>query len=165
MFSNKIPSSGNLVYALRCYSARNFSYPEDAFTAFVGIANALSDSFIGGFISGLPAAFFHVALLWRHREYCKRREPRKTSNQVCLPSWSWLGWQCDLHPHMWEAAADYCVVPNGTIAKFRVQPLVQWYYHRTVGDDRTAIRCHWDESRDRYYFKYQCTSTSRMDEA
>ena len=67
---------------------RQFTYPEDALDAFAGITSALSHTFYGGFICGLPALFLDVALTWQPYSTCERRIPSKPSNptKMGLPS-------------------------------------------------------------------------------
>ena len=98
MFSLPLPSLSGYLTLVSQYNIRKLSYPEDAVFAFSGITIALSRVFDGGFISGLPQMFFDVALLWQPMVTGKRRMPVRTSTTPpCLPSWSWVGWECDVY--------------------------------------------------------------------
>lgn len=68
------------------YLAREMTYPSDALNAFAGISNILSKELSTKMLSGLPVAFFDMALLWRPRR------PTILRNDG-FPSWSWAGWR------------------------------------------------------------------------
>ncbi|KAE8444704.1 hypothetical protein EG329_014362 [Mollisiaceae sp. DMI_Dod_QoI] len=76
---------------------------EDAQAAFAGITTVLASSFPYGFMCGLPALFFDVALCWQPFEIGIRRRPRVKSatTEATLPSWSWVGWQTHLSGWLW----------------------------------------------------------------
>jgi hypothetical protein len=73
------------------FNLRLLNYPEDALFAFNGVASVMRKHFVGGFISGLPTAFFDRALLWDINQpylfdpYTRRTAKRKNFN-ICLPS-------------------------------------------------------------------------------
>ncbi|KAH8593566.1 heterokaryon incompatibility protein-domain-containing protein, partial [Bisporella sp. PMI_857] len=46
------------------YNFRTLTYPQDALAAFAGVTTALTKSFSGGFICGLPTLFIDQALCW-----------------------------------------------------------------------------------------------------
>lgn len=113
------------------YNIRSFTYPEDALNAFSGIASALSASFEGGFISGLPTALFDLALLWLPYERLERRTARYPQRQHCLPSWSWAGWSGRINM---ELATDF-IRNTPKYLKFEMQRVVRltsWKYHDTL---------------------------------
>jgi hypothetical protein len=69
------------------YSRRKLSFSSDILLAFSGITTALSHSFPGGFLFGLPEVAFDVALLWRSSG------PASLSSSLgdrSVPSWSWM---------------------------------------------------------------------------
>jgi hypothetical protein len=86
VFSTLIPNLCD--YADLVYNYRQFTFPEDALAAFAGITSALSHTFYGGFICGLPTLFLDVALAWQPDGTCERRIPSKPSNptKMGLPS-------------------------------------------------------------------------------
>ncbi|ETS78651.1 hypothetical protein PFICI_08504 [Pestalotiopsis fici W106-1] len=77
---------------VRAYNTRILSFPSDGLNAFLGISTALSRSFRGGLLYGVPEYYFDIALLWIPFSPIHRRlvngEP-----QSMLPSWSWVGWE------------------------------------------------------------------------
>ncbi|KAM7188008.1 Heterokaryon incompatibility protein (HET) domain containing protein [Naviculisporaceae sp. PSN 640] len=105
------------------YNHREFTYPEDCLFAFSGTANTLQHSLLGPFISGLPSCAFNIALLWQpwlklesdNKYYaCRDVPPRRRvaspsskNADVCLPSWSWAGWQCLLMSPLWPALFEW----------------------------------------------------------
>jgi hypothetical protein len=87
------PNMASLRNLLQSFNCREFSFPEDVLKAFWCTATALTASFNGGFIWGLPAVFFDIALLWQLQDEMYRRTGRSEYSQmVWLPSWSWAGW-------------------------------------------------------------------------
>lgn len=84
------------------FSTRKVSKGTDTLPAFSGILTFLSGSFPGGFVYGLPAMFFDVALLWRPTKILRRKSDH--------PSWSWLGWDfgdTEIDLTLWRATLDY----------------------------------------------------------
>jgi hypothetical protein len=144
MFSHVVPRLEELIRTLGRFNTRNLTYPEDALPAFAGIASALRQSFKGGFISGLPAAIFYIAILWQPKDILTRRKPRKPGAAVCLPSWSWAGWQGELHHSIWESALQQAWDAEITT------PLVSWYYHRNRTEKGELIQNHWYEHEVKY---------------
>jgi hypothetical protein len=121
------------------YSCRCLTYDSDTVPAFLGVTNVLSNSFLGGFVFGLPALFIDAALLWRPSAKIVRRN---TGIQgFTLPSWSWMGWT--FHPTpvdttLWKAACNYVQNPghwkrgNGRTRDVplnytSLQPTVTWF--------------------------------------
>jgi hypothetical protein len=90
------------------YNERYFTFAEDVLDAFAGVLSALSHSFSGGFISGLPQMFFDAALLWQPYYPVIRRESSISgSSRAVLPSWSWVGWHGNLHSESWRSGYGY----------------------------------------------------------
>jgi hypothetical protein len=58
------PSFTRLTVAINAFNRRQLTYPEDAVFAFTGLLNVFSQTFTGGFLFGMPEAFFDIALLW-----------------------------------------------------------------------------------------------------
>jgi len=74
------------VYSLvvQQYTMRNLSYQADILNAFSGIMMNFQNCYGGKYFSGLPEAFFDLALLWVSGKG-QRREP-------AFPTWSWTSW-------------------------------------------------------------------------
>lgn len=110
VFWMPFPSLISYSELLRNYNTRDFTYPEDALPAFSGITTALSRTFPGGFICGLPLMFLDVALCWQpSKKGCERRVPseKREATELSLPSWSWIGWKCEPSPWAWDHGGDY----------------------------------------------------------
>ncbi|UPL02287.1 hypothetical protein LCI18_013221 [Fusarium solani-melongenae] len=69
------------------YSRRQLTFPTDILPAFTGITTALTRSFPGGFLFGLPEVAFDVALLWRTTGGASFRHQVGAAS---VPSWSWM---------------------------------------------------------------------------
>ena len=70
---------------LGSYLAREMTYPSDALNAFAGISNLFSKALSTQMLSGLPVAFFDIAILWTPAQ------PTILRNDG-FPSWSCAGW-------------------------------------------------------------------------
>ena len=130
VFSTSLPDFSGYAKLVCQYNDRQFTFPEDALDAFRGITSVLSHKFYGGFICGLPALFFDLALIWQPEGTCERRIPSKVSSktEICLPSWSWVGWKGKIDIHSWGGRPEYeSFKGHETIKKPRTIPLVQWY--------------------------------------
>ncbi|KAL3264770.1 hypothetical protein ABHI18_000475 [Aspergillus niger] len=84
------------------YTERKLSYPADILDAFTGISSILSDKYrMDGceeLIAGLPRREFLRYLLWSPKETPTRRLPRVTGrHEEFFPSWSWIGWVCQIN--------------------------------------------------------------------
>lgn len=140
MFTPSVPSLRGLQSILGDYNNRNFTYPEDALRASAGIMFAISPTFCGGFVSGLPIAFFDVALLWQPEGKIVRRVARDLTKRHCLPSWSWAGWvgavqfDCD-------SASDFIRDCPGLKYRRlrRIRRVMSWKCHETSGSPGTPI--------------------------
>jgi hypothetical protein len=65
------------------FNQHQLTYEEDCLSAFSGLASAMSLSFVGGFLCGLPELFFDIALLWQPAGELRRR--RNTENEAVFP--------------------------------------------------------------------------------
>lgn len=145
-FTNRIPDMDSVFRLIRSFNVLDFSYPEDALTAFAGIMTAVGRSCDGGFISGLPALYFNLALLWNASGISRRRVSRNSTRNSCLPSWSWAGWESgidfisfDLYDH------DAVKTLGGPIRSDIV-----WRHHQAYNDEGTAINFSWLLHRTRF---------------
>jgi hypothetical protein len=146
------PDVVGLVYLLANYNIRELTYPEDALNAFHGLAQALNHSYSGGFVSGLPADFFDIALLWRGTGTLSRRVSKSVEGRCSLPSWSWAGWKGSLNTWMWTEAAEWIKyskdTPCGSSAF--ATPLTHWSYKQSITDVGVLIHNVWHEFKSRY---------------
>lgn len=154
LFSGLHPNMASLRSLLQDYNCRDFSYPEDVLKAFWGTAAALTTSFKGGFIGGLPAVFFDIALLWQPHDQMQRRVARDPHSQTYwLPSWSWAGWSGRLDVWTWSQGSEYIrrmrsMDEDETTE--RVVPLVQWYIQETPDSEALPISQTWYDYRESY---------------
>lgn len=152
------PDVHELILLLMDYKKRELTYPEDILRAFSGIAYALSASFPGGFVSGLPAGFFSIALLWRNWKPSSRRKATTAEAQLHIPSWSWAGWEGDIIYTSWTAAESW--MKQGSRNNMNahglgrevdeVTSLCQWRYKQRTSDVGILIRDFWQEYRSKY---------------
>lgn len=149
MLTSTFPDVRGLNHLLGIYNDRNLTYPEDALNAFAGIMRALCPAFKSGFLSGLPLAFFNLALLWQPVGYAVRRVTKKG---ISGPSWSWAGWKCGItnscmgneyikHHSFSESMSSYDSV---------VILHVQWHSHRNLNAIGTPIHSDWYEYKKKY---------------
>jgi hypothetical protein len=133
------------------FNKREFTYPEDLLPAFNGMATVLSEALKGGFISGLPTAIFHVALLWKQYFGADRRIAKK-SRLACLPSWSWAGWDCWLDLESWVDSCQLLDLINSRkwYLTETVIPSVHWNYHASLDFPGVPIYSSWREYEIRY---------------
>jgi hypothetical protein len=135
LFAPSVPDLNWLYWILRVYNKRSFTYPEDALYAFDGIALLASQPLVGGFVSGLPMAFFEIALLWQPEGKITRRVPRCPEKPCCLPSWSWAGWSGAIHFDRTSSTDFIRDTKRGLTAPYerRVESILSWKYHETAG--------------------------------
>jgi hypothetical protein len=110
LFSSTVPDLVGYGRLVRDYNQRELTHPEDVLAAFAGITTALSQTFSGGFICGVPSLFFDIALCWGPGiDFGGRRSPACSSSATMagLPSWSWAGWDGEITTSIWEAGCDY----------------------------------------------------------
>jgi hypothetical protein len=157
MLSSNFPDLLGLDQTIEIYNDRNLTYPEDALNAFAGIMRALCPAFKSGFLSGLPLAFFNIALLWQPHGYAVRRVAREgISWATCLPSWSWAGWKCSVQTS-WMAneyikhhSFSRWLYESGLLHEAVVIPHVQWHSHPSLNAIGTPILSDWYEYRKKY---------------
>lgn len=112
---------------VREYSLRELSFPGDVINAFAGIISTMSTTFVDGFIHGLPAMYFDIALLWQPMIPLERRllpewskvdspYPRSVYMSHVMfrlltrgHSWSWSGWVGEVDTSTWSQCCDYDV--------------------------------------------------------
>jgi Heterokaryon incompatibility protein (HET) len=152
MVSYSLPNVASLVKLIKDYNLRQFTYPQDALAAFTGVLSVLRPSFSGGFISGLPKAFFNHALLWLNNRSSSRRYAKAgTVENVCLPSWSWVGWHGDFDSDNWITESEFQIsLQMRSIGRLSVTSSVRWYFSRTPQGSWTEISCDWDGYRQQF---------------
>ncbi|KAE9369267.1 HET-domain-containing protein [Stipitochalara longipes BDJ] len=143
VFSTSLPDFDGYAELVFQYNNRQFTFPEDALDAFSGITSTLSHKFYGGFICGLPALFFDMALIWQPWDTCERRIPSKPSNptEMGLPSWSWVGWKGETDH--WNRNYNIEYIRSNRykgLGMPRTIPLVQWYSRSWSSMDLAAIK-------------------------
>jgi hypothetical protein len=128
LFLSPVPDLGGYEELVQNYNIRQLTHPEDVLAAFSGITTALSQTFHGGFICGLPSLFFDIALCWEPLGLCKRRIPSCSSSATMagLPSWSWAGWEGAISWNS-KAGMDYLKSPGFHASSLRIVSSVQWY--------------------------------------
>ncbi|KAH8748317.1 heterokaryon incompatibility protein-domain-containing protein [Hyaloscypha sp. PMI_1271] len=147
MFFHKLPNIYGLVGMINEFNSKNLTYPEDILDAFTGVASKLAGSLENGFISGLPALFFDIALLWMPAGELRQRKSKGNSlTKACLPSWSWAGWHGQIQERSWSSITSY--VRNSRFASCSFvdhldKPLVQWYYQETKDTSLKPIMNTW----------------------
>ncbi|KAH7234287.1 hypothetical protein B0J15DRAFT_517264 [Fusarium solani] len=97
IMERSIPGLDHFSRFLGDYNKREFTHPEDCLDGFAGISLLLSTQLSGGFVSGLPTAFFDLVLSWEPGRELSRRVARDPSRANQLPSWSWAGWSGGIH--------------------------------------------------------------------
>jgi len=90
----------SLTQRLSEFNTRSLTYEDDALSAIAGLLAVASRSIHGGFNYGHPLQCFDESLCWtgavRRRECSTRSEDHLPADHA-LPSWSWLGWQGEVH--------------------------------------------------------------------
>ena len=153
MLQLRVPDVKSLVALLNDYAARSLTFEEDALFACAGVFSPLQASYYGGFVSGLPRAFFNSALLWVHEGPSTRRTPRSTDHtKICLPSWSWAGWKGQFSLRNWEVGNDHLKgSPSGRMRPshpYLFRSNIQWNSHQSPTAKPEKIVCSWLQSRD-----------------
>ncbi|KAI0883551.1 HET-domain-containing protein [Annulohypoxylon maeteangense] len=152
IFAKAVPDVMQLSTIIMTYNTKDLTFPEDALFAFSGIASALSSTYYGGFVSGLPVLLFHIGLLWKPTSILSRRTPKRPGERTCLPSWSWAGWKGSIW--CWtELAIDFakkCSARGSGIALERVYPLVEWSWLEKRDGERTTIQDCWYEYKNKF---------------
>jgi hypothetical protein len=130
------------------YNTRKLTYDGDVIIAFFGVLTAINKNFTGGFIQGIPALYFDLALLWQPAEPLRRRTFDSS------PTWSWVGWagQLDLElcklgivnpqkeqsPHGQSGPKCY---------EMEIIPITSWFQVKDPSAERARI----DNSYYHYY--------------
>ncbi|KAI4864025.1 HET-domain-containing protein [Hypoxylon rubiginosum] len=155
VFGKHVPDAYELSTIITTFTTKNLTYPEDAVLAFSGIASALSSTFHGGFVSGLPVLLFNMALLWAPISVLSRRKPKQSAGNICLPSWSWVGWEGRVTCLNSQAADNIkkCSTRAHGVFLERVSPLVEWSWTETPKGTRNLIRDSWHEHKEMYWNK------------
>lgn len=140
------PDIESLGHAICSYNDRELDNDHDVLPAISSLLSVLSRSFAGGFLHGLPEMLFERALGWGpFWKFTNLRQ--RTSSNVHLPSWSWIGWQgmVDIGRH--EAMRIY---PRVSDIQETI-PITEWYTSKTpTGSPLRRIRSTWFENRDSY---------------
>ncbi|KAF2470656.1 HET-domain-containing protein [Lindgomyces ingoldianus] len=140
-----LPDLGEYHQLVKEYNKRNLTSTSDTVPAFAGITSALSTTFQGGFLYGLPAQFFDLTLLWQPLCLLKRRKVDLDSgNGDVLPSWSWMGWKGHLDLNFWAGLYDYVREKEGSgrgvwrwpKTSLKIRPIVRWHF---VDDKNTKV--------------------------
>jgi len=126
------PDFGQYISYVKGYNSRNLTFESDALKAFTAILTALSPSFPGGFLFGVPEFLFDVGLLWSARRPLKRRKD--------FPSWSWVGWSGDIEfdfDKVWDPEImDWDPTPSSHL---RVVPVINWHKISATDDSHCRI--------------------------
>lgn len=154
MDTNSWPNMYRLIRLICLFNRRSLTHPEDVLDAFEGPLQSFRATFQDGFVAGLPQMFFDAALLWQPYSPLTRRQYTGPSNpESALPSWSWIGWQGNLHSESWLAGFDYtlgqngwsgAVIPSSTIST------VKWSWSVSERASKNEIIVSADEYRSRY---------------
>jgi len=119
------------------FAARDLTYPQDALDACESVLLNLSLVFPGGFISGLPELYFHEGLLWRPWRWSRKRvpkDPTENGQPAVLPSWSWVGWEGDVHSEVWSLFVESGLSKNSTTIDRRLtQVSPVWHSFNSTG--------------------------------
>lgn len=127
------PDFGFYVDLICPYNGRAFSYPQDALSGISGVLHALTRSFPGGFISGMPALYLDPVLIWQpfgvaERRYDRLEQDGTATRVSSLPSWAWCGWQCFIDP--WSLVSGLSAyddpVRKARAASWSTKNLVEW---------------------------------------
>ncbi|KAI1385462.1 heterokaryon incompatibility protein-domain-containing protein [Hypoxylon trugodes] len=135
------PNMKNYLNAVKGYNTRQFTFPQDALGAVVGLHVVRGHAFDGGFITGLPQMFFHESLLWQPEDTLKRRVSTVgPSDSSPLPSWSWVGWEGAIDIQRWTMHLSHVRFfhPSADVYAYQVTPTVKWFYSNP-GEDITPI--------------------------
>ncbi|EPE25152.1 heterokaryon incompatibility protein [Glarea lozoyensis ATCC 20868] len=153
--TNSWPNVYRLVRLICLFNVRFLTRQEDVLDAFEGPLQSFGAVFDGGFISGLPQMFFDAALLWQPYAPLTRRTPFETvpATESILPSWSWVGWQGNLHSESWLACFDYIITESGWsggIIPSSTHSTVKWQLSTTSNSRKTPIIVSADVFRKKY---------------
>jgi hypothetical protein len=140
------------------FNQRQLTYEEDSLFAFSGLASAMSLSFGGGFLCGLPEIFLDVALLWQPDGELKRR--RNTARAAVFsyapsltpPSWSWAGWAGAIDVLSWQSGNDFVKRgPSGAQTSRETIPITTWHSEESpVSTSHRKISGNWYKFKERF---------------
>jgi hypothetical protein len=147
----RYPSFTRLSVAINSFNRRQLTYPEDAVSAFTGLLNVFSQTFTGGFLFGMPEAFFDIALLWEPTPDMKIRTPRRLPNELFadlqVPTWSWAAWTGNFIAQAWSyyESTDNNADPRSLRY---VSPTVEWFTMVSpLSTSRRKLQSTWFEYR------------------
>ena len=155
MDTNSWPNMYRLIRLICLFNRRFLTCPEDVLNAFEGPLQSFRATFQHGFVAGLPRIFFDAALLWQPYSPLTRRQHAEIASnpESALPSWSWIGWQGNLHSESWLACFDYtlglngwsgAIIPSSTIST------VKWSWSMSAKGSKNPIIVSANEYRSRY---------------
>ncbi|CAH0051220.1 unnamed protein product [Clonostachys solani] len=146
------PELSSLGRIIERYNELELRYEEDALPGITGLLSVLSRSFAGGFLYGIPEAFFDRVLGWIPLSSQNRVVRRVSSDRPAhlkfasgLPSWSWVGWQGCIR--VGEEADRNHHLENSICETI---PVTQWYtgeHPTTPPQERRRIRSSWYDQR------------------
>ena len=142
-----LPDVRQYIEMVREYNHRELTFPADGLHAIAGLITVWNRSFHGGFICGLPQMFFDEALLWQPRSRLGRRIPTQSSSEeMMLPSWSWVGWEGEIESSQWAHEWDCLSLQyyKGAVI-WKLNSTVAWS-HGDICEQRQPI----DPSSHRY---------------
>ncbi|GAP88534.1 putative heterokaryon incompatibility protein [Rosellinia necatrix] len=151
-FNKTVPDVVELSDIASDFCTKKLTYPEDTLFAFSGIASALSRFFEGGFVSGLPVSIFYIGLLWQPTSTVRRKSPKKMTEDTCLPSWSWGGWEGAIS--VLAVGTDY--LKDSFKRSFRdsyerVFPLVEWSWTNELQASPNRIQQSWHNHKVNFW--------------
>ncbi|KAH8664646.1 heterokaryon incompatibility protein-domain-containing protein [Xylariales sp. PMI_506] len=162
------------------FNKRDFTYVEDVMNAITGVLSALTPSFLGGFIWGVPVMDLDLALIWRATldndhgidsslqetprstsEGYRRWTPRETINDYRnAPTWSWVSWRGYIDTgSFWRNEAWLLLSREEWFYNIdpirRVIPLLHWSLRETKGSAAESIP--YQNARHRFKTQYMAT--------
>ncbi|KAF2092949.1 HET-domain-containing protein [Rhizodiscina lignyota] len=154
------PNLYRLVRIICLFNRRFLTRPEDVLDAFEGPLLSFRSVFYSGFIAGLPQMFFDAALLWQPYSSLTRRKHYEESStpDTALPSWSWIGWQGNLHSESWLACFDYAIQVNnwsGAIVPSSTRSTVTWSWSTSTNGPAQPVIVSADEFRKKYSDRHE----------
>jgi hypothetical protein len=91
-------------------------------------------------------------LIWQPYTMVRRRQPiLKRADVSVLPSWSWVGWQGNLHSESWRSAYDYMRFNTEEFIKgdgengwqpssWHTISTIAWYFSENLSSERLPIK-------------------------
>ncbi|PVI00163.1 heterokaryon incompatibility protein [Periconia macrospinosa] len=155
------PSNTVMMRVIDNFNVRHLSFPQDCLPAFSGVTACYTKVYTGGFICGLPEMFLDAMLLWQPKGDLTRRvavtsstKPVDQTTDICLPSWSWVGWQGSLDCSGWESANNFVASCSGWIGQTRCEIRAGTDWHASK-DPNGVNRRHVDASWLHWCAKYK----------